>query len=457
MHRDMYIVTDNLTIDTKVYQKIATISIKHSHIHREIRCLIVDVYIYSDMRTKRRISNDVQWCIDNEETVSARTFAEHFGFIDRHYTTSRYRTIITTHLQDCPHLLQEYNTWKKLEECNMFWNERKCKKDRFTIGNAVIDQFNIVATAESIPMNENLNQTSSLVSDIPKTDNNDSDEALTNSLLLKLQQHSRQLLSIFPISELDSLYVALKSKLDKNVVTQEEKEEEVLMKVTRIINKVDKKKLSRDNASIQLTILAKEQEYHIARVIKAVNNLLQKIPSHDIKDLSSLSESELYNTYVDPILSAIISDPERETLLRWTNKTDDETDYRLDATITRTKQMSFDHNLGHGEVKRCGRNVHDLALDLLRILILAKDTLDFYKLDSSFGVQNLNHIYTMLEVERVKVPRSVVDLSTFLSLNNFQCLIYVCRVFWANCKKTENEALLLQRHKTHTTKLILFY
>ncbi|CAO3698052.1 unnamed protein product [Rhizopus stolonifer] len=188
-------------------------------------------------------------------------------------------------------------------------------------------------------------------------------------------------------------------------------------------------------------LLAKEQEYHIARVIKALNNLLQKIPSHDIKDLSSLSESELYNIYVDPILSAIVSDPEREILLRWTNKTDNETDCRPDATITCTKQMISDHNLIHGKVKECGRNAHDLALDLLRISILAKDTLDFYKLDSSFGVQvngfsvtfylmslELNRVHITSKVERVKVPCSVANLSTFLSLKNFQRLVHATKL-----------------------------
>jgi hypothetical protein len=116
----------------------------------------------------------------------------------------------------------------------------------------------------------------------------------------------------------------------------------------------------------------------------------------------------------------------RETLLRWTNKTDDETDCRPDVTITRIKQMSFDHNLGHGEVKKCGGNAHDLALDLLRISILAKNTLDFYKLDSSFVVQ-VNGFSVTFYFISLEIKSCLYYVGSKESQGSFHCTVFSTR------------------------------
>lgn len=114
---------------------------------------------------------------------------------------------------------------------------------------------------------------------------------------------------------------------------------------------------------------------------------LQKIPTKAIKDTSCVLESELFSTYIDPILLSLVSDPERNTLLRWPNKKSEENDFRPDATITKLQQMKYRYNLGHGETKvnNCGN--HALALELLTVSIFAKDTLDFHKLSNAFGFQ----------------------------------------------------------------------
>lgn len=128
----------------------------------------------------------------------------------------------------------------------------------------------------------------------------------------------------------------------------------------------------------------------------------------------------MFTTYVDPILSSLVSDPERNTLLRWSNKKSEENGFRPDATVTKLKQMKYHHNLGHGEIKVNYCNNRSLVLDLLRASILAKDTLDFYKLSNSFGFQvsgftvvfylmslEFYGIYTMTEIARIKLPKSM--------------------------------------------------
>ncbi len=62
---------------------------------------------------------------------------------------------------------------------------------------------------------------------------------------------------------------------------------------------------------------------------------------------------------------------------------------RPDATVTKIQQLKYGCNLRHGEVKTktstC--DIHALALDLLRINVLAKDTLDHNKLSHTLAFQ----------------------------------------------------------------------
>lgn len=99
-------------------------------------------------------------------------------------------------------------------------------------------------------------------------------------------------------------------------------------------------------------------------------NSMQKLPVHLLKDVSKIGEIELFSAYFDPILSELIADTERCTILRWSNKKQEENnDLRPDATITEIHQLKYGDNLGHGEVKaKCGTcDYHALYHDLLRL------------------------------------------------------------------------------------------
>ncbi|KAI9271907.1 hypothetical protein BDA99DRAFT_501293 [Phascolomyces articulosus] len=72
--------------------------------------------------------------------------------------------------------------------------------------------------------------------------------------------------------------------------------------------------------------------------------------------------------YFDPILSALLSDPDKSVLLRWSNITADETgEMRLDVTISKLYQHDFAPSLGFGELKlaRISTDNHALCQDLL--------------------------------------------------------------------------------------------
>ena len=60
--------------------------------------------------------------------------------------------------------------------------------------------------------------------------------------------------------------------------------------------------------------------YEKRRVIIGIAFLILKLPRDPIVDVTDISESELWSIYFDPLLSAIISDNERNTRLQWLNK-----------------------------------------------------------------------------------------------------------------------------------------
>ncbi|KAG2211917.1 hypothetical protein INT47_004604 [Mucor saturninus] len=219
--------------------------------------------------------------------------------------------------------------------------------------------------------------------------------------------------------------------------------------MSRVIQVVEDNEMTRSDAELELLNFARRQTYYLSRMIRGINNALQKFPSNVIKNATSISENELFNTYFDPILSAIISDPEKNTLLRWSNKKPEENkDMRPDATITKIQQLKYGYNLGHGEVKTIGSTCdnHALAHDLFRVSVLAKDTLDHNKLSHALAFQihgfkitfymmtlQFTRIYTLFEIARMNFPRSLTEISTFLSLKNIKTLAFVSEIFWSCC------------------------
>lgn len=82
---------------------------------------------------------------------------------------------------------------------------------------------------------------------------------------------------------------------------------------------------------------------------------------------------------------------------------------------------------------------HALAFDLLRISILAKDTFDFHKLSNAFGFQviefttvfyfislEFHGTCTMTEIAQIKLPKSINELSSFLSQKKKNPFIAFC-------------------------------
>ncbi|KAI8143301.1 hypothetical protein BJV82DRAFT_493199, partial [Fennellomyces sp. T-0311] len=71
-----------------------------------------------------------------------------------------------------------------------------------------------------------------------------------------------------------------------------------------------------------------------------------------IKSTESFGENELFTIFFDPILSSLLSDPDKNVLLRWSNVTNnDSEEMRPDAIISKVVQRGFGPSLGFGDVK----------------------------------------------------------------------------------------------------------
>ncbi|KAI8092009.1 hypothetical protein BDF21DRAFT_332538 [Thamnidium elegans] len=87
-------------------------------------------------RKKQRVmSADVQWCLNNKDTITLKSFAENFGLLERQYAVSRYTSIINSpHLAaDQERLQSELDLLKKSEEFKLYWMERTRKRTRLDV------------------------------------------------------------------------------------------------------------------------------------------------------------------------------------------------------------------------------------------------------------------------------------------------------------------------------------
>lgn len=116
---------------------------------------------------------------------------------------------------------------------------------------------------------------------------------------------------------------------------------------------------------------------------------INKLPNTPLNDYKQLSETELWSTYFDPMLSYLISDPKRFIHFRWTDAIPNENgNSRPDSVVSEKKQLAFGSSLGFGEAKiQQGSCSKLLCLDTLRLAIFTKNAIDVHKLDGALAFQ----------------------------------------------------------------------
>lgn len=78
---------------------------------------------------RKRTPCDAQWCLDNINDLSIKSFATNFSMSDRMYATTRYKNILTKYAptDHKERLLQELAIWTKSMDVVDFWKEMKRK------------------------------------------------------------------------------------------------------------------------------------------------------------------------------------------------------------------------------------------------------------------------------------------------------------------------------------------
>ncbi|KAG0778101.1 hypothetical protein G6F22_011435 [Rhizopus arrhizus] len=247
--------------------------------------------------------------------------------------------------------------------------------------------------------------------------------SLSNILLLCTSQYSPLWMDIF--SE-DILVELNKEMLIECMDFKQDMCDDVCMKLTRFMNNMDSKPQSKDDVEIDLLVLGRNLNPLQGSLLRGIMAVMRKLCLLAIKNKKCISECELFTMYFDPILFSLLSDPNRNVLLRWSNVTSDESgDTRPDATISKIHQRDFGPSLGLGEVKiaRPITDNHSLCHDLLRLATLAKDTINSNKLqvvltfqihgfNITFFLSRLQHdgMYLMQEIGQLTFPRSLEEL-----------------------------------------------
>lgn len=141
---------------------------------------------------------------------------------------------------------------------------------------------------------------------------------------------------------------------------------------------------------------------------------------HQLRLKKSIGEFEPFIVYFDPILTSLLSGPNRNVLLRWTNISSDETeDLRPDATISKIEQLDFGASLGFGEAKishsTTTTDTHALCHELLRSATFSKDTIDHNSLQAALPLQihgfHISFFITRLRYGGVYVMQEIGQLT----------------------------------------------
>ncbi|GAA5811663.1 hypothetical protein MFLAVUS_005104 [Mucor flavus] len=112
-----------------------------------------------------------------------------------------------------------------------------------------------------------------------------------------------------------------------------------VMDIIKIIQKVLDGTATREMTVVKLLKLDSTVK-NIKKISKAIIELIKKLPHMSLAEDSN--EMELCSRFVDPFLSGLFDDPDRNIFLRWTNETTSEAEneqslliWRHDLCITR--------------------------------------------------------------------------------------------------------------------------
>ncbi|KAL1930154.1 hypothetical protein VTP01DRAFT_1308 [Rhizomucor pusillus] len=134
--------------------------------------------------------------------------------------------------------------------------------------------------------------------------------------------------------------------------------------------------MRRKDAVQRLAALSVGKSKAQASLSLSISNLIHRLPHETLIEETHYGESEPWSSTLDPVLSAIIADPDRNVYLRchWRKQSVDTSRIQFDVTLCIIDQLTSGSSVDHGEAKFAEPtgNVDALASDLARLAPLNK-------------------------------------------------------------------------------------
>ncbi|KAL0096910.1 hypothetical protein J3Q64DRAFT_1856524, partial [Phycomyces blakesleeanus] len=425
------------------------------------------------------IPNDAQWCLDHADHLSFKSFIETFDFLDRHRAQQRYTSIVSKYFNSNSErdmtINANYKTWTNSADYLQFWATALADSDEAVIithdaqDDSNTNAIKLVINDDVITLHEN---TGSCKSGSPLTFKSTNVTQLfrsyqviirgiilkhqtlpiesyihelaahTHTLILCKNQHS-------PIAERvfsKSLLIALTTNLVSELVDFDLPfPEEDLFTLTTTLFSLALGTTTREQIMLDLYIMSSKIEYRPKRIVRSLPNTPSN--NHD-----AITETELWSTYYDPVLSCLVGDPDKLVHLRKINSVPIEKGKaRPDAVISEKPYLEFTTSIGFGEakVKKRSGTRYSLCIATLRLITFCKNAIDVNKLDGAIALQIhgmhttfflmrsvATGLYTFVEIAHLQFADSVEKLPSFCTLMNVKKLLAVNNVFWRYCKES---------------------
>ncbi|KAI7874007.1 uncharacterized protein EV154DRAFT_527502 [Mucor mucedo] len=437
---------------------------------------------------KKSLPEDTQWCLSNLRNLTTRKSYDVFGheYNSVQNISRRYKNIMNNELKGAKNIVNirnEHNIWIKSKKNTNYWLEKirveTVSNTHIEGGQYVQEDVRAMDNSQNQEKDAQTDKTDGEATEYHEDEQNkiketEEDESVevepwimenginVTTLFTEYYKRVEQFFKtegLIPIEihvqELSALnhILILKPLQHSKMIRKFDELTQLNLILKRLINQTQ----SVHNIATNLRVFSNSLDYEKRRVIIGIAILVIKLPKDPIVDITTISESELWSIYFDPFLSAIISDNERNTLLRWLNKQAENDLLRPDASLTTINQLQFGFNLGFGEVKISQPTCDKAALcnDVLRLTHLTKEYLDNHRLDASLSFQihgfsvsfymtqlPCHKLYTTAELGKVSFSKSLKDISAFCCPQNLQFLIQVTNAFWSHCKPSLSPSVI---------------
>ncbi|CAO3626379.1 unnamed protein product [Cunninghamella blakesleeana] len=241
---------------------------------------------------------------------------------------------------------------------------------------------------------------------------------------------------------------------------------ELTNKIMKIVKMVDRKKLDRDDAVVQLLLLKSESTPLEFKIIKSIKAMIETLPNEVLND--EPHEFELLSRYLNACLLPLFDSPNDGILFRWHDNTNLESSTttasiskrRPDSSIVMLDGYCFDYSRGFGEVKskHFYNKYQSINKDLARVGIFCKNSIDVNNMKGVLGFQAVGRnitfyisklvsdgVYIMYQLKNFTVPGSVKQICSLLGY--LDDLYFILNVFEAHCTQMEPEVIDVYKNK----------